>query len=137
DNTAAGISTEHLEDSVVADNVLVDNRTHGLYLSDSYRNRIVRNRFSGNVLSGVFLACAVRDRESPVRCWKNSMSAADVFEQNRFVRNRVGYMVGADASANCRRRGFTPNRSRADVFVENPREDPRATTFGRCLVYTR
>ena len=137
DNTAAGISTEHLKDSVVVDNVLADNRTHGLYLSDSYHNTIARNRFSGNVLSGVFLACAVRDREPPVRCWKDSMSAGDVFERNRFVRNRVGYMVGADASASCRRRGFTPNLSRGDVFVENPREDARATAFGRCLLYPR
>src|SRR5436853_313654 len=45
DNTAAGISTEHLKDSVVVDNVLADNRTHGLYLSDSYHNTIARNRF--------------------------------------------------------------------------------------------
>ena len=85
----------------------------------------------------VFLACAVRDREPPVRCWKDSMSAGDVFERNQFVGNRVGYMVGADASAGCRRRGFRPSLSRADVFVRNPREDPRATAFGRCLVYAR
>jgi parallel beta-helix repeat protein len=135
DNTAAGISTEHLEDSVVADNVVVDNRTHGVYLSDSYGNRIARNRFGGNVLSGVFLTCAVREREPPVQCWKDSMSAGNVFERNRFVANRVGYMVGADPLASCRRRGFTPNRSRADIFARNPREDPRASTFGRCLVY--
>jgi parallel beta-helix repeat protein len=137
DNTAAGISTEHLELSVVADNTVRDNRTHGLYLSDSYRNTITGNRFTGNVLSGVFLTCAVRDRTVPVRCWDGSMSARNVLARNRFVGNRVGYMVGADAAAPCTRRGFVPNVSRADSFVRNPREDPRATTFGRCVVYAR
>jgi parallel beta-helix repeat protein len=136
DNTAAGISTEHLEDSVVKDNIVSDNHTHGLYLSDSYRNTIADNRFTGNVLSGVFLTCAVRHREPVVRCWKDSMSAANVFERDRFVGNRVGYMVGADPSAPCARRRFTPNVSRGDVFERNPRQDPRATAFGRCLVFT-
>ena len=45
DNTAAGISAEHLVRSVVTDNVVRDNRTHGLYLSDSYGNTFARNRF--------------------------------------------------------------------------------------------
>ena len=137
DNMAAGISTEHLESSLVEKNVVSDNRTHGLYLSDSYRNTIAGNRFTGNVLSGVFLTCAVRDREQVVQCWKDSMSAGNVFERDRFLGNRVGYMVGADASANCARRAFTPNLSRADVFVRNPRLDPRATAFGRCLLEAR
>jgi len=135
DNGAAGISTEHLKDSLVADNVVADNRTHGIYLSDSYHDTIARNRFVRNVLSGIFLACAVRQREPPVRCWNDSMSAGNVFERNRFVGNRVGYMVGADAAAGCRRRGFTANRSRGDAFARNPRADPRATAFGRCLVF--
>ncbi len=137
DNTAAGISCEHLEQSLVANNVVEGNRTHGLYLSDSYRNRIVGNRFTANVLSGVFLTCAVRDREPPVRCWKNSMSAGNVFEGDRFVGNRVGYMVGADPSASCARRGFAPNLSGGDVFLRNPRQDPRATAFGRCVLFAR
>src|SRR5579883_2515147 len=66
DCTAAGITTEHLESSLIAENVLRANRTHGIYLSDSVRNRIVGNRFVGNVLSGVFLTCAVEPRE-PLR----------------------------------------------------------------------
>lgn len=136
DNTAAGISTEHLVDSVVEGNVVHDNRTRGLYLSDSYRNTIARNRFAGNVLSGVFLTCAVRDRER-VRCWKDSISAGNVFERDQFVGNRVGYMVGADAAATCAHRGFTANLARDDRFVRNPRQDPRATAFGHCLRYAR
>jgi parallel beta-helix repeat protein len=134
DNTAAGISAEHLVGSAIADNVVRDNGTHGLYLSDSYGNTIARNLFARNVLAGVFLACAVRDRDPPVRCWSRSMSADNVFVDGRFVDDRVGYMVGADASAPCRGRGFIPNRSRADRFLRTPRADPRATTFGRCLV---
>ena len=135
DNTAAGVTAEHLVRSVVTDNVVRDNRMHGLYLSDSYGNTFARNLFSGNVLSGVFLTCAVRDRDPPVRCWTQSMSADNVFTHGRFVDNRVGYMVGADASAPCRGRGFTPNRSRADHFLRTPRADPRAAAFGRCLAY--
>jgi parallel beta-helix repeat protein len=137
DNTAAGISTEHLEDSVVEANVVSHNRTHGVYLSDSYRNTIADNRFTGNVLSGVFLTCAVRSREQAVQCWKDSMSAGNVLERNQFVGNRVGYMVGGNASASCARRGFTPNLSGGDLFVRNPRQDPRATEFGVCLRYVR
>ncbi len=137
DNTAAGISTEHLEDSVVQNNVVSDNRTHGLYLSDSYRNTITGNRFTGNVLSGVFLTCAVRHRGEVVQCWKDSMSGANVFARDQFVGNRVGYMVGADTAANCARRSFTPNLTHGDVFVRNPRQDPRATAFGRCVLPAR
>jgi parallel beta-helix repeat protein len=90
DNTAAGISTEHLEDSLIENNVVRDNRTHGLYLSDSYRNTFAGNRFTGNVLSGVFLTCAVRFRDPPPRCWPASMSAGNVFERDQFVGNRIG-----------------------------------------------
>jgi parallel beta-helix repeat protein len=135
DNTAAGISTEHLEDSLVENNVVRDNRTHGLYLSDSYRNTFAGNRFAGNVISGVFLTCAVRHRDPPPQCWPSSMSAGNVFERDRFVDNRVGYMVGADRRAPCTGHRFVANVSRVDAFVGNPREDSRATAFGRCLVY--
>jgi parallel beta-helix repeat protein len=137
DNTAAGISTEHLEDSVVETNVVSHNRTHGIYLSDSYRNTIADNRFIGNVLSGVFLTCAVESHEPAVQCWKDSMSAGNELERNQFVGNRVGYMVGGNASASCARRNFTPNVSGGDLFVRNPRQDPRANEFGVCLRYVR
>jgi hypothetical protein len=63
------------------------------------------------------------------------MSAGNAFEGDEFVGNRVGYMVGADPAATCARPGFTPNRSREDRFVRNPRQDPRATAFGCCLLY--
>jgi parallel beta-helix repeat protein len=134
DDTASGISTEHLERSVVADNVVAANRTHGVYLSDSYRNTFVGNRVVDNVLSGVFVTCAVRYRGRVVRCWRDSMSAGNAFERNRFVGNRVAYMVGADPSSTCARPGFVANVSRGDVFARNPRADPHATAFGRCLV---
>jgi parallel beta-helix repeat protein len=135
DNTAAGITTEHLVDSVIERNVVRGNRTHGLYLSDSYRNRIASNHFLENVLSGAFLTCAIRERVPPVRCWNDSMSRQNVFAGDRFVHNRVGFMVAADDAANCARRAFSPNLSRGDVFSQNPKEDPRAGRFGRCLVY--
>jgi len=135
ENGAAGISTEHLVDGVIADDVVRDNRTHGVYLSDSYRNTFTGNAFVRNVLSGVFLACAVRDHEPAVRCWPGSMSAGNRFVRNRFDHDRVGFMVGADAAAACARRGFAPNRSRGDRFNACPREDPRARAFGRCVAY--
>jgi parallel beta-helix repeat protein len=135
DNVAAGISAEHLEESRVERNVIRENGTHGLYLSDSYRNTIAGNRFVGNILSGVFLTCAVRKREPPVRCWTGSMSAANVFDGDAFVTDRVAYMVGADGGSPCGGQGFRRNVSRREVFVRTPREDPRARLFGRCLVY--
>jgi parallel beta-helix repeat protein len=135
DNVAAGISAEHLEDSRIERNVIRENGTHGLYLSDSYRNTIAGNRFVENVLSGVFLTCAVRRRDPPVRCWTRSMSAANVFDGDTFVADRVAYMVGADGGSSCGGRGFRRNLSRREVFERTPREDPRATVFGRCLVY--
>lgn len=137
DHTAAGITCEHLTDSVVADNAVDGNRTHGVYLSDSYGNTFTRNTFAANVLSGVFLACAVRSHRPVVRCWPDSMSAGNVFAANRFVDDRVGFMVGTDSGSPCTGAGFVRNRSRDDVFVRTPRQDPRATVFGRCVAYER
>ena len=133
-NTAAGITTEHLEDSLIEDNVVIGNGTHGIYLSDSYGNRIDRNRFSKNVISGVFVTCAVHDRD-PVLCWSDSMSGDNVFEKNALIGNRVAYMVGADDAANCSKPTFTANLSRGDLFLQNPNETPEAAAYGRCMRY--
>jgi len=132
-DTAAGITAEHLESSLIAANVLRENRTHGIYLSDSARNSIRRNRFVRNVLSGVFLTCAVRRREPPVRCWRDSMSRDNVFERNAFLDNRIAFMVAADRAADCRSRSFVPNRSRDDRFRGNARVAPDAARHGPCL----
>jgi parallel beta-helix repeat protein len=131
---AAGITAEHLEDSVVENNLLTGNATHGLYLSDSYRNRIVANRIVENVLSGVFLTCAVREHAPEVRCWKNSMSQGNRFAQNVFRANRVGFTVAPNASARCTARRFVRNRSEGDRFTRNPRAEPGPPGYGRCLV---
>jgi parallel beta-helix repeat protein len=135
DNTASGITAEHLEDSVLEGNVLEGNRTHGIYLADSYRNRFAGNRFVRNVLSGVFLTCAVRVREPPVACWDDSMSAGNAFMQNEFDGNRVAFTVASDDRAPCTATGFTPNRSQADRVARNPRTEPYPARFGRCLAF--
>jgi parallel beta-helix repeat protein len=134
DNTAAGITAEHLEDGVIADNTIADNRSHGIYLADSYRNRIVGNRFGRNTNAGVFLTCSVRLRDpGPVLCWDDSMSQGNVFERNRFLDNRRGYIVAGDAAANCKRRGVQPNVSRGDVFRRTPHVEQDVARAGRCL----
>jgi parallel beta-helix repeat protein len=134
-NTASGITAEHLEDSVLEDNVLEGNKTHGIYLADSYRNRFAGNRFVRNVLSGVFLTCAVRIREPPVACWDDSMSAGNVFSRNELTGNRIAFTVAPDDRAPCTARGFTPNRSHDDRVVNNPRSESYPERLGRCLVF--
>jgi parallel beta-helix repeat protein len=133
DNRAAGITVEHLEDSVISRNVVAGNGSHGVYLADAYRNRFERNRFLDNVNAGVFLTCSVRFRDpDPVRCWDDSMSAANRFEANVFAGNRRDFIVAGDAAARCTRRGFVPNLSRGDRFRQAPRIDQPAW-LGRCL----
>lgn len=133
-NTAAGITVEHLENSVIRENVLTGNKTHGIYLSDSYGNRIEDNRFADNVLAGVFLTCAIRHRE-PVRCWDHSMSSGNQFARNQFTENRSGFTIAADDAANCAAPGYRPNVSQRDLFARNPNEEPSWELYGRCLRY--
>jgi parallel beta-helix repeat protein len=135
DNTAAGITAEHLVDSVLEDNVVSGNRTHGLYLSDSSRNIVAGNRFAANVLSGVFVTCAIRYRAPVVQCWNDSMARENVFTRNEFVGNRVGFIVAADGAADCMSPGFVPNLSRGDLFAHNPSQEPDWATYGGCLRY--
>ena len=134
-NTSAAITAEHLEDAIVRDNVFEANRTHGVYLADSYRNVFDGNRFVRNVLSGVFLTCAVREHAPVVRCWKDSMSQGNVFAGNTFDGNRVAFTVAPDAAADCTRPTFEPNRSRGDRVSDNPRDEPYPAARGRCLVF--
>lgn len=54
DNVAAGITTEHLEDSEIRGNRLERNGSQGLYLADAYGNVFTRNQFIKNKLAGVF-----------------------------------------------------------------------------------
>ncbi|MCW5890950.1 MAG: right-handed parallel beta-helix repeat-containing protein [bacterium] len=134
DNTAAGITAEHLEDSVVARNLIRDNRAHGVYLSDSYRNRFQANRFEGNTNAGVFLTCAVRDREpGRVRCWDGSMSAGNTFTDDVFAGNRRTFILAPDAAAPCTRPGFVPNVARDETYAGGPHADQDVVRFGRCL----
>ncbi|MFT4046388.1 MAG: right-handed parallel beta-helix repeat-containing protein [Solimonas sp.] len=131
-NTAAGITAEHLEDSTISGNRISGNGSHGIYLSDSLRNRVADNRIEDNRHAGVFLTCAVRFRDpDPVLCWDNSLSQANVFENNRFTRNEHGYDVGADRAANCKLPQWQPNlwrNNRSDA----PNRDPQPDLFGIC-----
>lgn len=131
-NRAAGITVEHLEDSLIERNRIENNGSHGVYLSDALRNRFVDNQFLGNRDAGVFLTCSIRYHEpQPVLCWDNSMSQANVFERNRFEHNQHGYDVGADDAANCKLPGFQPNLWR-DNRSDAPNRDPQPQRFGIC-----
>lgn len=134
-DTAAGITADHLEDSVVERNVVAGNKTHGIYLADSRRNRFADNRLVDNVLSGAFVTCAVRERTPPVGCWPGSMSEANEFVRNEIAGNRVGFTVAPSARADCTAPGFVPNRSIDDTFARNPRDEPYEARYGRCLVF--
>ncbi len=135
DDTAAGITADHLEDSVIERNVVEDNETYAVYLSDSRRNRFVENRFVDNVLSAAFVTCAVRERMPPVTCWPGSMSEANQFLRNEIAGNRVGFTVAPNATADCAAPGFVANRSVDDAFARNPRDEPYDARYGRCLVF--
>lgn len=133
DNVAAGITTEHLRDSEIRDNLVERNGSHGMYLSDSLHNRFENNRFIANRQAGVFLTCAVRFREpDPVLCWDRSMSQDNVFERNRFEKNPFSYAVGMDSAANCASPDFKPNFWR-DNTADAPSIDPQPERFGRCV----
>ncbi|KAB7771344.1 right-handed parallel beta-helix repeat-containing protein [Xanthomonas maliensis] len=118
DNVAAGLTTEHLEDSEIRDNRFARNGSQGIYLSDARRNRFANNQFEGNHSAGIFLACAIRYRTPEILCWDNSMSQDNVFENNRFTGNPFTYTIGVDRAANCNGADFKPNvwrHNEADV----------------------
>ncbi len=132
DNAAAGITTEHLEDSDIRDNVLERNGSQGLYLSDSRGNRFIGNRFAGNARAGVFLACSIRYRSPEVLCWDNSMSQDNLFEHNVFEGSPYTFTIGVDRAANCTAPDFRPNLWRgnqADASGFNPPPE----VYGKCV----
>lgn len=132
DNAAAGITTEHLEDSDIRDNVFERNGSQGLYLSDSRDNRFVGNRFVGNTRAGVFLTCSIRYRTPEVLCWDNSMSQDNVFEHNVFEGSPYTFTIGVDRAADCKAADFKPNLWRdnqADASGFNPPKD----VYGTCV----
>ncbi len=132
DNAAAGITTEHLEDSDIRDNVFERNGSQGLYLSDSRGNRFVGNRFVGNTRAGVFLTCSIRYRTPEVLCWDNSMSQDNVFEHNVFEGSPYTFTIGVDRAADCKAADFKPNLWRdnqADASGFNPPKD----VYGTCV----
>lgn len=132
DNAAAGITTEHLEDSDIRDNLLERNGSQGLYLSDSRGNRFTGNRFVGNVRAGVFLACSIRYRSPEVLCWDNSMSQDNTFEHNVFQDSPYTFTIGVDRAANCKGAGFKPNLWR-DNQADASGFNPPPEVYGQCV----
>ncbi|MED5523627.1 MAG: right-handed parallel beta-helix repeat-containing protein [Pseudomonadota bacterium] len=128
-NVAAAITAENLEDSYISNNQLVDNGSHGAYLSNSYRNVFEDNTINNNKQAGIYLTCAIRTR-SPLICWDNSMSADNTFKDNTLNDNTFGYAVGVDSAANCAKPGFKIN-----VWKDNHSNGPNQqypALFGRC-----
>ncbi|WP_045737167.1 right-handed parallel beta-helix repeat-containing protein [Xanthomonas sp. MUS 060] len=109
DNVAAGITTEHLEDSEIRNNRLERNGSQGLYLSDSRGNLFTGNQFIDNKGAGLYLTCSIRQRTPEILCWDNSMSQNNTFEHNIFRGNPFTYMVGVNSAANCTGSDFQPN----------------------------
>lgn len=132
ENLAAGLTTEHLTDSQITDNQFTFNGSHGIYLADAYRNRVANNRFERHAGAGIYLTCSIRSRD-PVRCWDRSMSAANVFDANLYLNNRLGYQFGVDDAANCRSDGFVTNRSSGERFVNTLNERLDAARYGLCV----
>ncbi|HHW4678504.1 MAG TPA: right-handed parallel beta-helix repeat-containing protein [Xylella sp.] len=131
-NVAAGITTEHLEDSEIRGNRLEHNGSQGLYLADSRRNVFTGNRFISNKAAGVFLTCSIRYRTPEVLCWDNSMSQENVFEHNIFQSSPYTYTIGVDHAANCKASDFKPNvwrNNKADTLGFNPPSD----VYGTCV----
>jgi parallel beta-helix repeat protein len=132
DNVAAGITTEHMEDSVVRGNRLERNGSQGVYLSDSNRNRFESNSIIGNKTAGVILACSIRFRKPELLCWDNSMSQDNLFEHNHFQGNPYIYTIGADRAANCKSPDFKQNLWRGNV-ADAGGYNPPAEYYGNCV----
>ena len=133
DNRAAGMTTEHLIDSVVRNNVITRNGSQGIYLSDSQRNQIVDNTIVENKLSGILFACSIRYRTPEILCWDNSISQNNVVENNRFKQNPHAYTIGVDRAANCKAQGFSKNiwrNNQADTAGLNPPVEQ----YGECVL---
>jgi parallel beta-helix repeat protein len=132
DNVAAGITTEHLEDSEIRSNRLERNGSQGVYLADARRNQFIGNQFTGNKSAGVFLACSIRYRTPEILCWDNSMSQDNRFENNTFTGNPYTYTIGVDRAANCKAADFRQNQwhqNQADASGFNPPPE----VYGQCV----
>lgn len=135
DNIAAGITAEHLIDSEIRNNVLANNGSQGVYLSDSARNLFIGNTFTGNRGAGVFLTCAIRFRnaDGSTQCWDNSMSQDNVFENNHFDKDPFTYTIGVDKAANCKSAGFKPNVWKASNRASASGVDIDPQRYGYCV----
>lgn len=135
-NTAAGITVEHLEGGVIKDNRILDNGSQGMYLAEAIGNHFQGNQLLNNHLAGIFLTCSVKDR-NPVQCWRNSMSRGNHFVDNRFHGNRFAYQVAPDEAANCRGSGYQRNISQRDRFSRSRNQIPSPRRYGHCLILDR
>ncbi|MBN6149014.1 right-handed parallel beta-helix repeat-containing protein [Xanthomonas sp. AmX2] len=133
DNVAAGITTEHLEDSEIRNNRLERNGSQGVYLADARRNVFAGNQFTGNKGAGVYLACSIRQRTPEILCWDNSMSQDNVFENNSFKGNPYTYTIGVDRAANCAGADFRPNLWRRSNQADASGVDIQPERYGRCV----
>ncbi len=132
DNVAAGITTEHLEDSEIRGNRLERNGSQGIYLADARRNRFVDNQFLDNKSAGVFLTCSIRYRTPEILCWDGSMSQDNLFERNVFRGSPYTYTIGVDRAANCKGGDFRPNLWRANQ-ADASGFNPPLEVYGECV----
>jgi parallel beta-helix repeat protein len=133
DNVAAGITTEHLEDSEIRNNRLERNGSQGVYLADARRNLFVGNQFTGNKGAGIYLACSIRQRTPEILCWDNSMSQDNTFENNIFKDNPYTYTIGVDRAANCSGPDFRQNLWRKNNQADASGVDIQPERYGRCM----
>jgi hypothetical protein len=133
DNVAAGITTEHLEDSEIRNNRLERNGSQGVYLADARRNLFVGHQFTGNKGAGIYLACSIRQRTPEILCWDNSMSQDNTFENNAFQGNPYTYTIGVDRAANCSGPDFRQNVWRKNNQADASGVDIQPERYGRCM----
>ena len=132
-NQAAGMTTEHLVDSNIRDNIIEHNGSQGIYLSDSRHNHIVDNTITGNKISGILFACSIRYRTPEILCWDNSVSQNNVIENNRFKDNPHAYTIGVDRAANCKPPDFSKNLWKHNQS-DTPGLNPPNEQYGECVV---
>ncbi|WP_045770288.1 right-handed parallel beta-helix repeat-containing protein [Xanthomonas albilineans] len=132
DNVAAGITTEHLEDSEIRNNRLERNGSQGVYLADARGNLFTGNQFLNNKGAGLYLTCSIRHRTPEILCWDNSMSQDNTFEHNIFRGNPHTYTVGVDRAANCKGTDFHRNLWRNNEG-EASGVDIQPERYGHCM----
>lgn len=131
DNVAAAVTAENVEDSVIENNVFNNNGSHGIYLSDSYRNTFHHNDISHNKLSAIFFTCAIKSHD-PFQCWPNSLASDNVVTENTMMGNTHSYSFGVDDQSNCKDPNWPKNRwfnNDSDAPGKNPDPD----YYGICI----